>query len=98
LVDLISRNDDFFRKNYILSPEFNLKDLSLTYSGDEFYPILYVTGGQDEFGLATTLIPFLTYKQYLILKDYFEEKDSNEELLNVIDFEEYENNFYDSVD
>jgi hypothetical protein len=91
LVDLISRNDDFFRKNYILSPEFNLKDLSLTYSGDEFYPILYVTGGQDEFGLATTLIPFLTYKQYLILKDYFETAVD-------INFQSYENDFYDNED
>lgn len=47
-------------KNYQLSPNVNLESLSLTYNGEELYPLLFVEGGEDEYGINVGLTPTLT--------------------------------------
>jgi hypothetical protein len=68
--DLVSKDDDIFRKNYLLTPEFNLQNLSLDYNGDSLAPILYVIGGEDELGITVSMIPFFNYSQYKRVLDY----------------------------
>lgn len=68
-LDFISKDDDSFRKNLVLSPEFNLQDLSLDYNSDSFYPILFVHGGEDEFGLSVGMIPYLRNINYKRIED-----------------------------
>src|SRR5690554_693733 len=56
-ISFIKKDSDRYRKNYVLSPDVNLENLSLDYNGDEFYSILHVTGGEDEYGLSVGLTP-----------------------------------------
>ena len=63
-----SKDSDYFRKNYVLSPEFNLQDLSLNYNSETFYPLFFVTGGEDDLGLSVGIIPYLSYNQYTAIK------------------------------
>jgi hypothetical protein len=70
-IDLIGREDNIYKKNYLLSPYFNLQEFSLNYNSDSFYPILYVNGGTDEIGLTVTMTPYLTYQQYKDIERYF---------------------------
>jgi hypothetical protein len=67
-INLIRRGQDFFIKNYILSPDFNLQELSLNYKGEDFFPIFYVLGGKDDLDLNVTIVPFITYSQYRSIK------------------------------
>jgi hypothetical protein len=86
--DLIGRNDElFFNKNYLLSPDFNLQELSLNYNAQDFFPILFVLGGTDDLGLSVGMIPYLTGLAY-------------KEIENVMDNDitlPYNNNFYNSL-
>lgn len=75
-INLISRDSDGFRKGFLLTPEFNLQDLSLNYNNEEFYPILYVGGGEDENGLTVGLVPYLTYEQYSLILAYINDNSS----------------------
>lgn len=56
-------------KNYRLSPRFNLENFSLDYDGEEFYSMFYVTGGQDEYGLQVTMLPYLDITSSKFLSD-----------------------------
>ena len=59
IIRFYSKDDPIFIKNYKLSPNLNLEDLSLDYNGDEFYSLLYVEGGEDDYGLNVGLTPTL---------------------------------------
>lgn len=62
------RGSDFFKKNYTLSPDFNLQELNLNYNSDSFFPLFFITGGEDDFGLSIGIVPSLSYSQYKIIK------------------------------
>lgn len=68
-IEFIDKDSYIFNTNYQLSPYFNLQDFSLTYDGNEFYPILYAEGGEDEYKQIVTLIPFIPYSTLQFLKD-----------------------------
>lgn len=85
IINFIPKESFINKKNYQLNPDFNLKDLSLSYNGENLFPILYAIGSEDDLGLSVGLIPELTYKQYSQIE---EKSDENIEY-------PYENNFYD---
>ena len=92
-IGLIKKNHASFKKNYILSPEFNLQDLSLTYNSEAFYPILFGIGGEDDRGLTVGLIPYLTPSQFRSLRPTL---DINFDYTNLENY--YQNpNFYENV-
>lgn len=62
------RGSDFFKKNYTLSPDFNLQELNLNYNSDSFFPLFFITGGEDDFGLSVGIVPNLSYSQYKTIK------------------------------
>ena len=92
-IGLTRRDDNSFRKNFILSPEFNLQELSLTYNSENFYPILYGIGGEDDRGLVVGLIPTLSFSQYRSLDKYYENFDPT----RLVEYYE-DPNFYNEVD
>lgn len=69
----ISREASDLDKNYILDRSFNTNELSVTYSGENLYSLLYITGGQDEFNSAITLGEVTEYGDSFIEPnlDYF---------------------------
>jgi hypothetical protein len=52
---------DDFDEDYESSQTFEdgLQDLSLDYNGEEFYTLLFVDGGEDDFGFSVGLTPTL---------------------------------------
>lgn len=68
-LELVFKQDGRFKKNFFLSPYFNLQDLSLSYQSENHYPIYNVLGGKDENGFFINMIPLLNYSQYSLLKN-----------------------------
>lgn len=69
----IGREDSDLDKNYILDRDFNINELGVTYSGENLYTLLYVTGGQNEYDTAVTLSQVTSYGDTFIEPnlDYF---------------------------
>ena len=53
----ISKEDESLSKQYQLSPDFNLEDLSISVDSENFAPLIFVSGGEDEFGLSVGIAP-----------------------------------------
>jgi hypothetical protein len=98
----IDRNDPKFKTNYLLAPEVNLQSLSLNYSNEGFYPILYVLGGEDESGIVVTMIPELSYQNYLDIKNFFENYYQSFVVVNniksfILKYPIYKNNGFSNI-
>ncbi len=68
----LSREHDNFKTNMFISPKINAQDIQIDYQIEEFFPILYAFGGEDEYGLSVGLVPYLTNRQYQILEAYID--------------------------
>ena len=63
------KEDPSFNKNYLLSPTYNLESLSLNYNGNEMSSLLFVEGGEDDYGLYVSVVPYLDPISSKFVKD-----------------------------
>lgn len=89
-IKFVSKNDVSFIKNYKLTLESNLEDISTSFSLDEFYPILYVLGGEDEFGIAVSMIPEVPETVF----DFFRNWDSPNNEITISNSNSFYTNAY----
>ncbi len=68
-INFIDKNFTIFNKNYQLSPDFNLESFSLNYEGSEFYPMLFVEGGTDDYGSIVSIVPYIPYSSLKFLSE-----------------------------
>ena len=67
-ISLISKEDtDYFDTTYRLSPNYNISALSVAFNSDNFSPLMYVAGGQDEYGAYVTIAPSIPASAILFL-------------------------------
>ena len=75
VVHFIDKESPSYDKNYILRRGSNLQDMAVNYDGDSLYSLLYVQGGQDEFGLQTIMSDATPYlDNFLYDFTYFKDK------------------------
>jgi len=56
-ITYLDRESTELNKSYTLSPSFNLSELNLTIASENFAPLMFVTGGKDEYDLDVTMVP-----------------------------------------
>lgn len=87
----ISREDQNLDKNYLLDRSFNINQFGVTYSGENLYSLLYLNGGEDEFGNVITLGQVTEYLDSFIEPDlnYFVNANliTSSEATNIVDTE-----------
>lgn len=66
----IDREAENLDKNYSISRDFNMNELGVTYSGEELYSLLYVNGGENEFGQVITLGQVTDYLDSFVEPDF----------------------------
>lgn len=73
----IDREAENLDKNYSISRDFNMNELGVTYSGEQLYSLLYVNGGENEFGEVITLGKVTDYLDSFVEPDFSYFVDSN---------------------
>lgn len=60
----LKKDDMNLNTNYYLSPDVDIENFSLDYDGADFYNILHVRGGGDEYGIAVGIQPNITEEAF----------------------------------